>query len=151
MITEKQVVKLTEEFLEGTGLFIIDVLIKPTNKISVFLDGDHGVTIEGCQKLSRHLEENLDREKQDFDLTVSSSGADKPLKHPRQYAKNVGRELEIVTVEDKKILATVINAGEKEITVTISEKKSKKSSEVKTVSLLFTDIKSAKEVITFKK
>ena len=151
MITEKQVVKLAEEFLYGTDLFIIDVLIKPTNKISVFLDGDHGVTIEGCKKLSRHLEQSLDREKEDFDLTVSSSGADKPLKHPRQYAKNLGKELEIFTQEGQKITAKVILASEKGITIGFAEKKSKKSAEEKTLALLFTDIKSAKEVITFKK
>ncbi len=151
MITEKQVVQLTEAFLTGTDLFMTDVLIKPTNKISLFLDGDQGVTIEDCQRLSRHLEEQLDREKEDFDLTVSSSGADKPLKLPRQYAKNIGKELDIATVSGEKITARVVKADNNGITISYFEKKSKKKAEEKIVSLLFTEIKSAKEVITFKK
>lgn len=151
MITEKQVVKLAEEFLYGTGLFIIDLLIKPTNKISVFLDGDNGVTIEGCKKLSRHLEEQLDREKEDFDLTVSSAGADRPLKHHRQYVKNLGKDLEIITVEGAKMTARVIEANDRGITVGYSGNKKKKQAEETILSLLYTDIKSAKEVITFKK
>lgn len=151
MITEKQVVLITEAFLTGTDLFMTDLLIKPSNKIALFLDGDHGVTIEDCQKLSRHLEEQLDREKEDFDLTVSSSGADRPLKLPRQYAKNLGKNLEIITLSGEKITARVVNADSNGITVSYPEKKSKKTADEKTLSLLFTEIKSAKEVITFKK
>jgi ribosome maturation factor RimP len=151
MIAEKQVVKLAAEFLKGTDLFLIEVLVKPTNKISVFIDGLQGVTIEGCQQLSRHIEEHLDRETEDFDLTVSSPGADRPLKHPRQYTKNLGKELEIVTVAGDKFIGKVVTADENGVTISYAEKKSKKSLEEKVISLLYANIKSAKEVITFKK
>lgn len=151
MITEKDVLQHTEAFLTGTPLFITDLMIKPINKIAVFLDGDHGVTIEDCQKLSRHLEEQLDREKEDFDLTVSSAGADKPLKLPRQYAKNLGRFLEITTLSGDKITAKVMKADNQGITISYTEKKAKKQAAEIVVSLQYADIKSAKEVITFKK
>ncbi len=151
MIAEKQVVKLANEFLKGTDLFLIEVLVKPTNKISVFIDGLKGVTIEGCQQLSRYIEEHLDRESEDFDLTVSSPGADRPLKHPAQYTKNLGKELEIVTLAGDKLIGKVNTADEHGISISYIEKRPKKLSEEKIISLLYHDIKSAKEVITFKK
>jgi len=151
MIPEKQVVQRASEFLEGSPLFLVDVVIRPTNKIAVYLDGDQGVTIEDCKHLSRHLEEKLDRETEDFDLTVSSPGADRPLKNPRQYSKNLGKELAIVTADGQKLTGKVLRADAAGIELSFIEKRSKKETGAKTISLPYTEIKSAKEVITFKK
>ena len=151
MITEQQVKKLIEKHFSGSDLFLVDLLIKPGNHISVFIDGDHGVKIEDCRNLSHFLDKNLDRETEDFDLTISSAGADRPLKLPRQYKKNTGNELELVTNSGEKITGIVLNVNESDIQVEHSVKKSKKEIEKKIVSLKFDEIKSAKEVISFKK
>jgi ribosome maturation factor RimP len=95
--------ELVDRHLSGTDRFLVDVLIKPGNRIYVFIDGDHGVTIDDCVKISRMLEAELDREREDFELNVSSSGADQPLRMPRQYPKNIGRSLHIKLAEPQEI------------------------------------------------
>ena len=151
MITEAKVVKLICEHLEGGDIFLVDVVVKPGNLISIYLDGDLGVNIEACRGLNHFLNETLDRDVEDFDLTVSSAGADRPLKLPRQYKKNIGKSLDVVTKTGEKISGLVMTANETGIELQIfPSKKQKKDPEVKIVSLNFNDIKSAKEVITFK-
>ncbi|MCX6305916.1 MAG: ribosome assembly cofactor RimP [Bacteroidetes bacterium] len=152
MITETKIVKLIEAHLAGSDIFLVDVLVKTGNKISVFIDGDHGVTIDSCRELNHFLNESLDRDTEDFDLTVSSAGADRPLKLPRQYQKNAGKALDVVTNTGEKFSGVVTAANETGIELEIPPlKKSKKEPEVKKiVSLKYGDIKSAKEVITFK-
>ena len=151
MITEKQIFKLIVAHLEGSDIFPVDVAVKPGNRISIFIDGDHGVTIEACRELNHFLNESLDRDREDFDLTVSSAGADRPLKLPRQYKKNIGKAIDVVTVTGEKLSGVVVKANETGIELEITPlKKLKKDQEIKHLSLSFSDIKSAKEVITFK-
>ena len=151
MITEQQLIRLIEGHLKDGEVFLVDVAVKSGNKISVFIDGDHRVTIEFCRELNHFLNESLDREKEDFDLTVSSAGADRPLKLPRQYKKNIGKALDVVTKTGEKLTGTVITVNETGIELEIQPlKKLKKDQENKILALNFSDIKSAKEVITFK-
>ncbi len=84
---------------EDESLFLIDFTITPDNRIKVIIDGDHGVTVDDCIKISRAIEHNLDREEEDFSLEVASAGATSPLMLPRQYGKNIGRKLEVETDE----------------------------------------------------
>ena len=90
--------QLLEQVLkENQSLFLIDFSVSENNKITVILDGDSGVTVEDCIMVSRAIENNLDRETQDFSLEVMSSGVSEPLKTPRQYKKNLGRTLKVKT------------------------------------------------------
>ncbi len=151
MITEAKVNKLIGTHLAGSDVFLVETAVKPGNHISVYIDGDHGVTVDTCRELNQFLNESLDRDAEDFDLTVSSAGADRPLKLPRQYAKNIGKSLDVVTKSGEKISGIVLKTSETGIELAITPlKKTKKEPENKIVLLNFSDIKSAKEVITFK-
>jgi ribosome maturation factor RimP len=151
MITEAKLIRLIDAHLDGGEIFLVDVVIKTGNRISVFIDGDHGVTIEVCRELNHFLNESLDRDTEDFDLTVSSSGADRVLKLPRQYQKNIGKALDVITSTGEKMQGVVFKVNETGIELEIVPlKKNRKDPEIKIVSLNFSDIKSAKEVITFK-
>ncbi|MGB5361831.1 MAG: ribosome assembly cofactor RimP [Aureibaculum sp.] len=98
MIEKKIVEKLVEEALnENQELFLIELNILPDNKITVVVDGDNGITIKECIRISRHIEHNLDREEYDFALDVTSPGLSEPLLNIRQYKKNLGRTLKIKT------------------------------------------------------
>ncbi len=98
---KEQVTTLLNDALEEDGnLFLIDFSISSDNKINVILDGDNGVTVKDCMKISRAIEHNLDREEQDFSLEVASAGAASPMVLPRQYKKNVGRKVEVKTAEE---------------------------------------------------
>ncbi|MFD2822237.1 ribosome assembly cofactor RimP [Lacinutrix iliipiscaria] len=101
---------------ERKNLFLVDFSMTPDNTIKIIIDGDQGVTVEDCIFISRAVEHNLDREEQDFSLEVASAGATSPLIHKRQYAKNIGRTLEVKTKSDH-IEGTLIQASENEITL----------------------------------
>ena len=93
-----EVKRLLSDALDEDGnLFLIDFSITTDNKINVILDGDNGVTVQDCMRISRAIEHNLDREEQDFSLEVASAGAASPMIMPRQYKKNVGRKVKVRT------------------------------------------------------
>ena len=87
MIEKELVKKLVEEKLKGSDNYPVDISIRPDNLISVEIDNDHGVSIDDCVALSRFIEEYLDREKEDFELEVGSSGITSPFKIVRQYIR----------------------------------------------------------------
>ncbi|MDT7829468.1 ribosome assembly cofactor RimP [Pricia sp. S334] len=92
---------LLEEALDDNdSLFLIDFSVSPDNSIKVVLDGDSGVTLEDCMKISRAIEHNLDRDAHDFSLEVTSAGAATPLTLARQYPKNIGRKLKVKTASE---------------------------------------------------
>lgn len=101
MLKEKVKQLLEQGLEEDPTLFLIDFTMGADNSIHVVIDGDQGVTVSDCIKISRAIEHNLDREEYDFSLEVASSGATAPLVMPRQYLKNIGRKLEVRTEEDK--------------------------------------------------
>ena len=102
---------IEEAIAENPALFLIDWKISPENKISILVDGDEGVPIEEIVRISRYVENNLDREDDDFSLEVSSPGVGSNLTMPRQYSKNVGRTLE-ATLNDKVIEGEIVEADE---------------------------------------
>lgn len=94
--------KLIQEALEvNEKLFLIDCSISQSGSIEVVVDGDQGVPLDECIRISRHIEHNLDREEFDFSLVVSTPDITKPISHPRQYKKNIGRTLTVQTDTEK--------------------------------------------------
>ena len=125
------------------------IKISSDNKINVFIDGDEGVTIKDCVGVSRAIEGNLDRERDDFALEVSSHGATTPLVLPRQYKKHIGRDFEIRLTNDEKVEGTLIEINEKELTLEYSVRENKpvgkgKVTVVKQRHIYFNEIKESK-------
>ncbi len=100
MFKDKVKTLLEEALNDDTSLFLIDFSVSADNSIKVVLDGDSGVNLEDCMKISRAIEHNLDREAYDFSLEVTSAGATSPLILARQYPKNIGRKLKVRTASD---------------------------------------------------
>lgn len=103
MIEKFQIFEIVERYVEDKSLFLLDIRMKPGNKIIVIVDGDQGVTVEDCIQLHRHIESQLDRNVEDYDLTVSSAGMEMPLSKRRQFQKNVGRKMKLVFEDGKNI------------------------------------------------
>ncbi|WP_339712355.1 ribosome assembly cofactor RimP [uncultured Kriegella sp.] len=100
MLKDKVRALLEAALQEDLSLFLIDFSVTLDNKIKVIIDGDQGVTVQDCMKISRAIEHNLDREEEDFSLEVASAGAAAPMVMPRQYKKNIGRKLEVNSLGD---------------------------------------------------
>lgn len=153
MIDKNKIIELANQFFDGRNLFLTDVHIKPINRIVVMIDGDEGVGIDVCVALSRHIESNLDREADDFELTVTTAGIGEPLKFTRQYIKNIGRTLKISLLDDQSFEGKLTQADdtsiiiERQIVEKIKNKNIKKT-DVKTIP--YSDIREAVVMISFK-
>ena len=152
MISKEKVRKLVEERIEGTDIFIVDIDISSSNKIMVRIDADTGVNIEKCMSVSRNVEHNLDREEEDFSLEVSSFGLSSPFVLPRQYQKYLGKEVEVLTQEMKKLKGKLLDFNENELSLELDlSKKQKKSCVEAKINISFDEVKETKAVISFKK
>lgn len=101
---------LNQGLEENPSLFLVDLNISDSYKITVTLDGDNGVTLQDCIDISKVIDQNLDREEQDFSLEVASAGVSSPLKNIRQYKKNTGRTLKVKTLSGETIEAELAEA-----------------------------------------
>src|SRR6202012_876343 len=115
--TIKVVEGMVQTLLAGEpGYFLVDIRIKPTNNGKVFIDGDQGISIEKCVMYNRALYKKLEETELfptgDFSLEVSSPGLDEPLNLPRQYKKNVGRQVELVLQDGSKKEGKLLDVSE---------------------------------------
>jgi ribosome maturation factor RimP len=150
---EKVLNLLNEGLQEKPNLFLIDLEITAAFKVIVTLDGENGVVLQDCIDISRAIEQNLDREEQDFSLEVASVGVGSPLKLVRQYIINIGRML-IVKVGDETIEAKLTDANNDFITISWQAREPKKIGKGKeTVDKIqqipYSDIKEAIVTVTF--
>jgi ribosome maturation factor RimP len=93
MITKDNILKVVEEYANIHGLFVVEVLVKKENRVTVYIDSLNGLQLDDCIKLNRYIEGKFDRETEDYSLEVSSPGLDYPLHLPQQFQKNLNREL----------------------------------------------------------
>jgi ribosome maturation factor RimP len=154
MVNKAKIVELVKEKL-GEKAFLVDVQVSASNVIKVFVDSFDGLTIDRCVEISRHLENNLDRDKEDFELQVSSPGLSEDFRVKEQYLKNEGRDVEIVTTNGTKRTGLLKEAGAGFIVLETStrekaEGQRKKQLVVKEHQIKYSDIKSAKVVVSFK-
>ena len=112
MIDKDLLTKEIERDLEGTSLFLVELSVSLTNEICVEIDSAEGVDIEACAKLTRQIEAAFDRDKEDYELEVGSSGLTSPFKVRAQYAKNIGNDVEILTKDGRKLYGVLTEVGE---------------------------------------
>ncbi|HWS60895.1 MAG TPA: ribosome assembly cofactor RimP [Flavobacterium sp.] len=144
---------IIEGLKEKPTVFLIDLTITDSFKIIVNLDGDDGVMLQDCIDISRAIENNLDREEQDFSLEVASVGVGSPLKMVRQYKKNVGRTL-IVKLATETIEAELVEANDNFIILSWKAREPKKVGKGKETvqkrqEIPYTEIKEAIVTVTF--
>ncbi|MHA4809190.1 ribosome assembly cofactor RimP [Flavitalea flava] len=157
MIMGNEIVKTVESMLEAImadepAYFLVDVRIKPTNNIKVFLDGDQGISIEKCVQYNRALYKKLEEAGlfpgDDFSLEVSSPGLEEPLKLFRQYKKNIGRPVEVLIQDGTKKEGRLMEVTEDGIIIEEVKGKNKKK-EVISHTFLFDNIKTTKIQVVF--
>lgn len=150
--TQIQAVEKLIGSLLKDDIFLVSIKIKPTNNFKIYLDADSGLGIDKCIKINRALYKIMEEmgmyPEGDFSLEVSSPGLDEPLKLVRQYKKNVGREVEIITHDEAKKEGKLTEVTEEKITIEYTEGKGKKAV-LKTQEINFTDIKQTKIQIKF--
>jgi ribosome maturation factor RimP len=154
MIKQELIQNLVSEALTDE-YFIVQVTVNKGNVIDIVIDGNNGVAIQKCVDISRQIEQNLDRETEDFELTVSSAGLTNPFMVYRQYLKNIGKEVEVKIDNEKPIIGNLIqvdpNGFDLETkTLEKEEGKNKKVEVVKTIRFNFDSKPEVKNSISFK-
>ncbi len=154
-MNQERVKQLVKEALEeNEKLFLIELSFLANNKILVEVDGDTGINLKECIRISRHVEHNLDREEEDFALEVTSVDISKPLKVQRQYLKNKDRTLVVKTIDGDTIEGALIDADETEISLEWKAREPKpigkgKITVVKKATIAYKNIQEAKVKIIF--
>lgn len=151
----KKIEDLLNEFLSTReDLFLIDLKFSAGDDITVILDGDNGVSVQDCLDASRAIEFNMDREEHDFSLQVMSAGLSEPLSTPRQFQKNIGREIEVMFENSDKIEGELAKVDEEKITLVLRYRKPKevgkgKVDAIEEKDIAYGEIKKALVVIKF--
>ena len=135
------------------SLYLIELSISVNNKVQVVVDGDNGVSLSECMRISRVINDNFDREVEDFSLEVTTPDIAHPLKVKRQYLKNLNRILKVKTAEEE-LEGTLVSADEETIVLQWKAREPKlvgkgKVTVDKVVTLEYNEIKEAKVKILF--
>ncbi len=122
MIAKQKVTEIVNEWLADKEYFLVDVNVSADNCISVEIDHTEGVWIEDCVQLSKHIEGNLNRDEEDYELEVGSAGIGQPFKVLQQYVNHIGKEVEVLAKDGKKYRGILTRAEEKDFCVTVQVK-----------------------------
>jgi ribosome maturation factor RimP len=153
MSMEDQIEQRVNRLIEAEpDVFLVEVRIKPTNNIKVFLDADNGISIDRLVQFNRKLYRQFEEEQvfpnNDFSLEISSPGLDEPLKLNRQYKKNIGRFVEVMQADGTMTEGKLISAEEDQVVVEVEKGKGKKKEMIQHIIPL-TNIKTTKIQIKF--
>lgn len=154
MIKKQTIIDLIEAHFEGTDKFIVDVKVLAGNKIEIYIDAPNHILIADCVELSRHVEGSLDREKDDFELQVSSPGATESFKVVPQYKKYVGTKVKVVTKEGAKHEGILMSANDNEFVIEETRREKKvigkgNQTVVENITLTYNQTKETKSVLPF--
>jgi ribosome maturation factor RimP len=155
MIQKETIRQLVEEFIADAECFIVDIKVSGDNVILVEVDADNGINIEYCAELNRFIESKLDREIEDYELEVGSAGLSMPFKVLKQYQKNLGNEVEVLTKEGKKLVGILKDATEEAFTLIVAKQVKPEGAKRKItieedLVLSYNEIKYTKYLIRFK-
>jgi len=128
-----------KEILEQAGCFLVDIRLDKSNRILVHVDRDEGVSIDDCVKISRELENRLDRDREDFALEVSSPGLDSPFKVIEQYRKNKGNRVRVVLMEGETFEGILMEVKDEGIMIDAGKKGN--------VNMKMDEIQSARRIV----
>lgn len=155
MISKDIVNQLIEEYLSDSDFYLVDLVLTPDQRILIEIDAVKGISIDDCVQLNRHLVERLSPEIEEYELEVSSAGISQPFKVVRQYEKNLGKEVEVVTREGKKLTGVLSEVKPDVFSIKAEKKIKEEGSKRKTtveeiLTFNYTDIKTTKMIIRFK-
>ncbi len=154
MIDKTALTAFIEGRLENTDLYLVDVEVTPANEIRVEIDSDASVDIDRCVELTREIEQEFDRDVEDYELEVGSAGLTSPFKVLRQYEKNIGNEVEVLAADGRKYRGMLREAGPETFTVVCEEKRKPEGAKrpvVEKVERIFAygDVKYTKYLLQF--
>jgi ribosome maturation factor RimP len=123
MIDKTALEQVINEALEGSKLYLVTLQVSKDNVIDIALDSDEDITIDDCVAVNDAVHAAFDRDEEDYELTVGSYGITSPLLLPRQYRKNVGYEVEVLTADGRKLKGVLADADDEGFTLSMTVKR----------------------------
>ena len=155
MIDKNVVTRIVNEWPEGKDYFLVDITVRPDDKIVVEIDHAEGVWIDDCVELSRYIESKLNREEEDYELEVGSAGIGQPFKVLKQYLIHIGTDVEVLAKDGKKYVGVLSDANEENFTITVETKIKPEGAKrpklvEQDITFTYEEIKYTKYLISFK-
>ena len=155
MIDKAKVQALVEQWLQGKDYFLTDLTVTPDDCITVEIDQAEGVWIEDCVQLSRFIEDHLSRDEEDYELEVGSAGLGQPFKVLRQWQNHVGKQVEVITTDGRKLKGTLQAADAEQVTLAVRQKvqvegKKRPVMQDVDITLAMSEVKSGRYLLDFK-
>ena len=113
---------ITNQAIKDKEIFLVDIKLSKSNVIEIFVDSLQGVNLQTCIEINKFMEEHLDREEEDYELTVASAGIGYPFKVEGQYIKCKNKDVEIIFTNNTKQIATLKDFSQESISVEWTEK-----------------------------
>lgn len=122
MIDKSKLTAVVEDAIKDSEIFLVDIKVSPDNNIIVEIDSKEGLDINTCAALTRRIEEEFDRDTEDYELEVGSAGLTSPFKVKAQYEKNIGNDVDVLTRDGRKFTARLVAVGDEDFTVEVPTK-----------------------------
>ena len=153
MIDKVKIAEIVNEKLTEDQ-FLVDVTVSSSNVIHVMVDSDSGISINQIVEISRFIEDKLDRDTEDFELSVFSAGLSEPFSLVRQYKKNIGTEIEVLLTNGQKHIGLLTKADDQGIDLEVTTKEKTEGSKKKELVIRlhpidYSEIKEAKKILKF--
>ena len=152
MIDSVKVKEIVENYLKGSDCQLINLQVSPQNEIIVEIDSYKGVDVDFCAALNRHIQSQLDREVEDYELEVGSVSITDPFRTKMQYEKHLGKDVEILTKDGRKLHGVLVNVEDDhfeadcEVLVPVDGKKKK---QIQTLAFAYDEVKYCKYDLKF--
>lgn len=117
-MNKEQIIKAVEAAVAQRGCFIVEVTVSKENDIEIIIEKEEGVVDwEDCAAIDKVMHEAFDQDAEDYALTVSSAGLDRPFKVMKQFQKAIGTKVDVWMKGGKKVKGVLEAANEAAITV----------------------------------
>ena len=117
-MNKEQIIKAVEAAVAQRGCFIVEVTVSKENDIEIIIEKEEGVVDwEDCAAIDKVMHEAFDQDAEDYALTVSSAGLDRPFKVMKQFQKAIGTKVDVWMKGGKKVKGVLEAANDDAITI----------------------------------
>lgn len=122
MLELKALREIVDEWLQETDYFLVDIREEEGDHLVVEIDHQDGVWIDDCADLSRYIQDRLPELADEWELEVGSAGIGQPFKVEQQYINNIGKPVEVMTLDGKKLKGTLTAVSGRRFSLLVKEK-----------------------------
>ncbi len=151
MMNKSNIEKVVRDFIAGSGMFLVAVKVSSSNRITVHADRNEGITIDDCAAIHHHIGSCFDRDVEDYELQVSSPGAESPFVVIEQYRKNEGKKIKVTDNEGENYTGLLKNVTDGGFELEVEFRVKGRQKETRDISFNFEQVKSAQAVISINK